>query len=108
MEKAMSGLLDQISGYMHGKWLALVVALGGFIGFTTSHRRTVNGVVVEDVTLNYGALIAGPIAVGLAVMLALKISKQEGLWGNRGAHYAVLAGIAAIGVYHFLTSGFFF
>jgi hypothetical protein len=95
--------------YMEGKWIALAVALGTYlIGFTTSSRRTVNGVVVEDITLDYGAPIAGPVAVVMAAMIALKLSRQPTIWGNRAVHYTILAGIAAIGVYHFLTSGFFF
>ena len=105
----MSDIYDQVMSYMEGKWVALAVALGTFlIGLTTSSRRTVNGVVVEDITLDYGALIAGPVAVVMAAMIALKLSRQPTIWGNRVIHYAILAGIAAIGVYHFLTSGFFF
>ena len=105
----MPSIYNQALSYMEGKWVALAVALGGFlIEFTTSSRRTVNGVVVEDITLNYGALIAGPVAVGMAAATAVRLSKQPTIWGNRAIHYAILAGIAAIGVYHFLTSGFFF
>lgn len=105
----MSNLYDQVMSYMEGKWIALAVALGTYlIGFTTSSRRTVNGVVVEDITLDYGALVAGPVAVVMAAMIALKLSRQPTIWGNRAVHYAILGGIAAIGVYHFLTSGFFF
>jgi hypothetical protein len=104
----MSTIYDQVMSYMEGKWVALAVALGTYlIGFTTSSRRTVNGVVVEDITLDYGALIAGPVAIVLAAMIALKLSRRPTIWGNRIVHYAILAGIAAIGAYHFLTSGFF-
>lgn len=105
----MSNIYNYAMSYMEGKWVALAVALGTYlISFTTSSRRTVNGVVVEDVTLDYGALIAGPVAVVMAAMIALKLSRLPTIWGNRVVHYAILAAIAAIGVYHFLTSGFFF
>jgi len=105
----MSSIYDQVMSYMEGKWVALAAALGTYlIGFTTSSKRTVNGVVVEDVTLDYGALVAGPVAIVMAAMIAWKLSKRETIWGNRAVHYAILAGIVAIGTYHFLTSGFFF
>ncbi len=105
----MSGIYDQVMSYMEGKWVALAVALGTYlISFTTSSKRTVNGVVVEDITLDYGALVAGPVAVVLAAMIALKLSRQPMIWGHRAVHYAILAGIAVIGAHRFLTSGFFF
>ena len=44
----------------------------------------------------------------MAATIALKLSRQPTILGNRLVHYAILAAIAAIGVYQFLTSGFFF
>jgi hypothetical protein len=41
-------------------------------------------VAVEDITLDYGALIAGPVAVAMASMIALKPSKQPHPGRHRG------------------------
>jgi hypothetical protein len=83
----------------------IVAAVLPFIcNFSTSSKTTVNGKVVEETSINYVAILAGLVAIGIAATILVTLFPKTAD-NDRLKRIGALVVIGAIGVYQLVVRG---